>query len=283
MISTHYGSKSTYTMIQTLPLFLELDQHLIALLGSLSPEEWEKPTLAGHWKVKDVAYHLLDGNIRGISQSRDKHFPTIPDGTYKSITHFINDQNQLWVSVAQRISFPLLIQLMKTSSHTYYEHLSKLDLMAKALFPVSWAGEKESLNWFHIAREYTEKWHHQQQILQAVGRPSPIMEERFYLPFLDTCMYALPHHYQSVEAEEGTSIQFSISPLTAAWTLIREANKWVLSKEEKRVNTSVNIPDDIAWRIFTRGISQEEAEQDVAILGDQKLGRHILSMLTFMI
>ncbi|MEJ7682555.1 MAG: hypothetical protein WKG06_32810 [Segetibacter sp.] len=24
-----------------------------------------------------------------------------------------------------------------------------------------WAGEKKSKNWFHIAREYTEKWHHQ--------------------------------------------------------------------------------------------------------------------------
>ena len=186
-------------MIHTLPLFPELDQHLIALLRSLSPEDWEKPTLAGHWKVKDVAYHLLDGNIRGISQSRDTHFPIVPDeGRYESITQFINEQNQLWVSAAQRMSYPLLIQLIDNTSHTYYEHLCSLDMMDKAIFAVSWAGEEESLNWFHIAREYTEKWHHQQQIWQAAGKPSPIMEEKFYLPFLDTCMCALPHHYRSV-------------------------------------------------------------------------------------
>ena len=271
-------------MIQTLPLFPELDQHLIALLQSLSPEEWENPTLAGHWKVKDIAYHLLDGNIRGISQSRDTHFPILPDdGKYESITHFINEQNQLWVSVAQRMSYPLLIQLMETTSKAYYEHLCSLDMMDKAIFPVSWAGEEESLNWFHIAREYTEKWHHQQQIWQAVGRPSPIMAEKFYLTFLDTCMCALPHHYRSIEAQEGTTIQVTISPLANSWYLKREANKWILSKEEKAFQSRVNIPDDIAWRIFIRGISQEEAEQDVVIHGDQKLGGHILSMLTFMI
>ena len=271
-------------MIHTLPLFPELDQHLIALLRSLSPEDWEKPTLAGHWKVKDVAYHLLDGNIRGISQSRDTHFPIVPDeGRYESITQFINEQNQLWVSAAQRMSYPLLIQLIDNTSHTYYEHLCSLDMMDKAIFAVSWAGEEESLNWFHIAREYTEKWHHQQQIWQAAGKPSPIMEEKFYLPFLDTCMCALPYHYKSVEAEEGTALQFTISPLRTSWTLRREAEGWVLNKEEKVCQSSVNIPTDIAWRIFTRGISQEEAEEHVVIHGDQKLGRHILSMLTFMI
>ncbi|MEM7511167.1 MAG: hypothetical protein AAF388_09565 [Bacteroidota bacterium] len=271
-------------MIHTLPLFPELDIHLIELLQSLSPEEWEKPTLAGHWKVKDIAYHLLDGNIRGISQSRDTHFPIMPnDGKYKSITHFINEQNQLWVSVAQRMSYPLLIQLMAATSHTYYEHLCSMDMMGKAIFAVSWAGEEESLNWFHIAREYTEKWHHQQQIWQAVGKPSPIMEEKFYLPFLDTCMCALPHHYRSLEAEEGTALQFTISPFRASWTLRREVEGWRLSKEETAFNSQVEIPGDIAWRIFTRGISQEEAERKVVISGEHRLGRHVLSMLTFMI
>lgn len=143
----HYGRNLRFIIKHPLPLFPELDQHLVDLLQSLSPEDWEKSTLAGHWKVKDITYHLLDGNIRGISQSRDKRFPMIPDDSkYKRITDFINDQNQLWVSVAQRMSYPVLLHLMEPTSQTYYEHLCSLDMMGKAIFTVSWAGEEKSLN-----------------------------------------------------------------------------------------------------------------------------------------
>ena len=48
--------------IDTLPLFSLLDKKLIELLRSLTAEEWNAPTVAKLWKVKDVASHLLDGN-----------------------------------------------------------------------------------------------------------------------------------------------------------------------------------------------------------------------------
>jgi len=36
---------------------------------------------------------------------------------------------------------------------------------------VDWAEEMESKNWMAIAREYTEKWLHQQQIRDAIQQP----------------------------------------------------------------------------------------------------------------
>jgi len=53
--------------IPTLHLFPVLDELLIGLLSSLSPEDWNKPTLARSWSVKDIAAHLLDTNMRTIS------------------------------------------------------------------------------------------------------------------------------------------------------------------------------------------------------------------------
>ena len=55
------------------------------------------------------------------------------------------------------------------------------------MFPVSWAGEEESANWFDTAREFTERWHHQQQIRLAVDKPG-IMTREFYFPVLDCFM-----------------------------------------------------------------------------------------------
>jgi len=53
--------------IQTLHLFLPLDQKLIELQKSLSHDEWNKQTVATKWTVKDVAAHLLDRNMRTLS------------------------------------------------------------------------------------------------------------------------------------------------------------------------------------------------------------------------
>ena len=52
-------------------LFPVLDKKLISLLRSLQPEQWQQKTIARLWTVKDIAAHLLDGNIRTLSMARD--------------------------------------------------------------------------------------------------------------------------------------------------------------------------------------------------------------------
>ncbi|MEM9933540.1 MAG: hypothetical protein AAF824_08000 [Bacteroidota bacterium] len=47
--------------------------------------------------------------------------------------------------------------------------------------------------------------------------------------------------------------------------------------------SQVEIPDEVAWKIFTKGISQEEAKRKVVTTGEHRLGRQVISMLTFMI
>lgn len=47
---------------------------LIRFLESLTEDEWNASSAAGLWKVKDIASHLLDGNLRGLSISRDRYF-----------------------------------------------------------------------------------------------------------------------------------------------------------------------------------------------------------------
>jgi len=46
--------------LYTAHLFPPLHAELIALLRSLTPEDWERPTVAGSWRVRDVVAHLLD-------------------------------------------------------------------------------------------------------------------------------------------------------------------------------------------------------------------------------
>ncbi len=193
--------------IETLPLFSLLDKKLIELLRSLTKDDWNKPTFAKLWTVKDIASHLLDGNFRTISLFRDGYNGMSPGmiNSYQDIVSFLNKLNADWVTGTRRLSPRVITDLLEETGKEYYQCLEKLKPYENAMFSVAWAGEEESQNWFHIAREFTEKWHHQQQIREAISKQG-IMNREFFFPVMDTFMRALPHTYKNVHATEGTCI-----------------------------------------------------------------------------
>lgn len=267
-------------------LFPNLDSKLIELLKSLSDDDWQKPTVCADWNVKDIASHLLDTSIRRLSMQRDSYFGEKPEGvnSYKEMVAFLNRLNADWVRAAKRLSPQVLISLLEETGREVYELLKTLDPHEKALFSVAWAGEDVSENWFDIAREYTERWHHQQQIRLAVNKDG-IMERELYFPVLDAFMRALPHTYKDVEAEEKTLLKFQIAGESGGvWVLLMENGVWNLGLKDSENSfvSEVVIPQEIAWRVFTKGIDKEEAKKQITINGNEELGSVILNMLSVM-
>jgi Mycothiol maleylpyruvate isomerase N-terminal domain len=273
------------SMIDTVHLLPRLDSELISLLKSLSTADWRLQTLAPKWKVKDVAAHLLDGNIRCISILRDNYFGEKADhvSSYHELVNFLDGLNASWVKAMERMSPELIISLLEFTGSMYCEALRRLDPLGDAVFSVAWAGEDSSKNWFHIAREYTEKWHHQQQIRFAVGKTDILFQREFYFPFLDTSLRALPYHYRAIPAADSTCIEFRISGSGGGnWYLIREKEQWRLDYQGGIPDCVVEIEGEAAWRIFTKGMSKEEAEKVTIIQGSGELGLPILNMLAVM-
>ncbi|MDN5288858.1 MAG: hypothetical protein JWR38_5132 [Mucilaginibacter sp.] len=264
--------------IKTIHLFPILNKLLIELLNSLSPEDWEKPTLARLWTVKDIAAHLLDGNMRTISfnqQFTSEIPPTI--NSYQDLVNYLNELNATWINAMKRVSPALLTHLLEITGKPYAEHMAALHPFATARYSVAWAGEEQSENWFHIAREYTEKWHHQQQIREAVNKQGIMTRELFY-PCIATFMQALPYTYRNVKAEEGTLIKITIlGEAGGNWYLQKNLNNWTLTTtiSSKSVNCAVDINPDIAWKFFTKGISPDIALQNSTLSGDIKLGEKL--------
>ena len=270
--------------IQTIHLFPKLDQKLTELLHSLRPDEWHKPTLAKQWTVKDIAAHLLDGNLRVISQMRDNYFgdPPGPIHSYQDLVDYLNRLNADFVKAARRMSPALITDLLESTGSLYVEQFRKLDPFSLAMFAVSWAGQTESPNWFHIAREYTEKWHHQQQIREAVGKQG-IMSREFFFPLIDTFMQALPHTYRNTKAPDETCIQVTVTTDAGGiWKLVRNKSKWEFNNDAYQPKADIVLDPDTAWKLFTKGIRAEEAGRKIEIKGDPALGKPILSMLAVM-
>jgi len=275
-------SREPLQPIFTAHLFPKLECELIALLRSLAPEDWKKQTLAPKWKVKDVAAHLLDTQTRGLAAA---HRGYKPENSKKlppdKLLTLINTLNAEGVRVYGSLSHEELISKMEAASRELAHYVQALDPFAPAVFPVSWAGEEQSPNWFHIAREFTERWHHQQQIRVAVDRPG-IMTREYYFPVLDCFMRALPHTYRNVDAKPESLAQFNISgDCGGSWYLFRDDEVWKLiaSPAGEKISETT-IPQEIAWRIFTKGIAREEAETQVRVIGDEAVGRRILQMIS---
>lgn len=262
-------------------LLRKVDEKLIELLQSLTPEEWELQTIAPLWRVRDVAAHLLDTPLRKLSLVRDGWSVDAPViRSPQDLVTFINRLNHEGVSVYRRLSPHLLIDMMKIACEQSARFHESLDPFAPAAFAVSWAGEEKSLNWFDTARELTERWHHQQQIRLATNRPG-IMTRDLYHPVLDCFMRGLPHLYRDVEAPLGTVLLVEVSGACGgAWRLTREAAGWALvTGNTPGFASCVTIPQELAWRIFTKGIDREAARAEITIEGDRELGERVLRLV----
>jgi hypothetical protein len=272
----------TPTPINLAGLLPALDQKLLELLRSLSDQDWHTQTIARLWKVKDVVAHLLDGNIRSISILRDNYRGEIADiRSYQDLVQFLNGLNADWIKAMKRVSPRMLMALHEITGPVYCTFMQSLEPMAKSALAVDWAGESESKNWMHIAREYTEKFLHQQQIRDAVNKPG-LMTREFFHPFISTFMYGLPHTFRDVHADEGASIQLTVAtPIGGTWWLRRAEGAWRLSAEGLQPATaSVTIEPDDAWKLFSKSWREQDVIDRVSITGDLSLGKVALSMVS---
>lgn len=271
-------------MIDVLHLFPVLNSSLIEVLAGLDRQQWNNETVCRQWKVKDIAAHLLDGALRRLSHGRDAYNAESPDiKSYQDLLNYLNGLNADWVQAYRRISPEIILAQLKPAQEQMLEYLKALNPDENAIFPVSWAGENVSTNRFDIAREYTERWHHQQQIRQAVGAQS-ILNPELYHPFLQICMKALPYHYRNVERPQGTLIRVEIvGDAGGAWSIIRKGSGWELSNQSGEIRSQVYIDQNIAWMLFSKGIEINQAKQYWQVIGDQELGKHALAMPAFMV
>jgi uncharacterized protein (TIGR03083 family) len=269
-----------------LDLFLPVHQGLLQLLTRLNEEEWYLPTICTGWSVKDIALHLLGDDIGLLSRKRDgfdpfeKVYPQRHIDSWNDLVAYLNEMNALWVQATRRISCELLCSLLMFTGEETYRYFTSLDPSAIG-DRVSWAGPDPAPVWLDIAREYTERWVHQQQIRDAVNKPG-LKERRFLAPVLETFVRALPHTFREIQAGNGTHIHLIIAgDAGSAWSLLRENDHWVLGKTAPApVAASVSMDQETAWRLFTKGISKDEALQYTTFKGDQTLGLKVLDMVS---
>jgi uncharacterized protein (TIGR03083 family) len=256
----------------------EIDEALEALLASLSDDDWRLPAVKD-WRVRDVAAHLLDTNLRRLSLDRDHHQP---DGApppedpenFQSWVEFLNRLNADWTRAAERLSPAVILQLLRITNTDVTSYFEGLDPEAPASFGVQWARPSESKVWLDVAREYTEKWHHQQQIRDAVGAPL-LDAPHLLLPLIETLLRAVPLAYDSVDAhaEAGASVLMRASDLDAGVWLLRKDDQWNLyeANDDTTADATIGMTSDAMWRFLMKQMPRDVARASAETSGTPEL------------
>ena len=123
--------------------------------------------------------------------------------------------------------------------------------------PVKWAtGSEPTPVWLDVAREYMERYVHQNQIRQATGRPP--LGAVFTGPVLATAAHALPRALDQVTCPAGTVGTFTAGgDGGGTWYVIRTPEGWELHPAQptgpaaRRARTTV----DGALKLYIRNPS----------------------------
>jgi mycothiol maleylpyruvate isomerase-like protein len=222
---------------------------LLSLLASLSDAQWAAPTAAPQWPVKDIALHLLDVDLSWLAHDRD-HDQTgiipVPSG-HEEFVRRLAQRNQQWVDGTRTLSPQLITGLLQWSGEQLDAYLGTVDLARPS--SVYWAGQVPL--WFDLAREFTERWVHYQQIREAAQPAGHDNQQDEYLPLvLRTFIWGFPHQYQA-PAPTGTTIALEIADI-GTWMLTRTATGWTLDEAQAAAPAaSLRMTGEAAWRLLT--------------------------------
>src|ERR1700730_8874376 len=155
-------------LIEVSHLLIPDRQALVELLAELEPSEWTKPTVCHGWDVRDVALHIIGGGLWNLA-IRSDDVAYLKATSHEDLVSFVNRINSEWVIAARRLTPRLIQELLRFTAQPIHQCLTSVD-RAVVDANVSWASPDPVPRWLDVAREYMERWGHQQYIRDAVGR-----------------------------------------------------------------------------------------------------------------
>jgi hypothetical protein len=246
-------------MIDAPNLFQKLNSRLFELLSDLSYEQWNKNTSSPNFKVKDLAIQILN---------ESRHNLSLLSNEFDSISVQINSQADF-----NPDAFISDLRAVQEQLNTIYDE--------SPLISDQIENNQPKVVLLDLLKIYAENWLLQQQIRQSLAA-SLLLDSTYYQPFLEYCMRFLSVHFKHISSPNDALISIEIVAETnLVWQLIRTEKAWDLCENQDHSGTQVYIDQNIAWILFSGGIDLYEASQYWQVIGNQDLGRHVLSMRPF--
>lgn len=246
---------------------------------------FDQTTMLPHWTTGDIVAHLAANaqlKLSAIYSLRESESNTIQstDGDFEVLSALIDRSNEEWISLIGGLHPRMIVDFFKYAYPKMLEEFSAIsDLTAPGVHHVAWIHDDVSPWWLDIGREYTELWIHGMQLLTCLDDDT-LLDEEFFIPFIQICFYALESHFRSLFETKGyRDFVLGIRVDSFYWELscrhrcflfrrinhsdyLDLQNQAVFDQDSGGVTGTIALPAAVIWKIFGGiQLSEEELKQ----------------------
>ncbi len=260
------------TPVFLVDLFPELHAELMSLLRSLRREDWGQPTACALWSVKDIVAHLLDSALRRLSFGRDRMEP-VPD----QADHELCRPGRIPQSVECRVG-PSGAAAEPPGPHRSAgpHRAGALGLLPDARSPRPGTirgglGRRGDVAQLVRYRPGVHRAMAAPAADQGGGRSPPLTSRNGFTRPWTSSFGPCPSPIVRSTRRWAASVRIEIQgEAGGTWTLKRTPDGWRLfTGGEASPATRVTLSQDVAWKLFSKGLSPETGEAN-----HQAGGRH---------
>jgi hypothetical protein len=113
-----------------------------------------------------------------------------------------------------------------------------------------------------------------------------LKERQWLAPVLETFVRGLPRVLRDVPSSDDATLRLIVTgEAGGAWLARRQEGAWLLDampEPAAEATATVALDQNIAWRLFTKGIAKEEAERAARIEGDPLLAARVFDTVSIL-
>ena len=205
------------------PLMRTVRGRIDDLVSGLDDADWRRSTVCPGWNVADLVGHLIGDDLGRLSSIDPASIgsPWRPGEDLPTYLERINDE---WVVAMRRLSPAVLVSLLGAGGAEVLDLWDEVIDVDAATGAVSWAGLEVGVGWMDHARDTTEYWIHEQQLREAVLRPSVEPDE--VAAVVDILARGLPFALRDVDADDGAHVDVQATELGLTWRADRRDGRW---------------------------------------------------------
>lgn len=252
----------------------ESARSIVALAGELDDADWARPTDCAEWSVKDIVAHLahLETELCSTEQNTSAQ---------STGTDVVSAYTGAGVDARRDRTPDELIEEFAAAVELRASRLAVLPDDPSEPAPVTPGGVAWS--WDTLLRNRSvDVWVHEQDIRRATGRPGTLDSTGAHVAVM-TFSFALPYVVgKRVKPPAMSTVQWKVTGETPLELTVRVGADGRASAIETLDEPSVTLTMTTeTFTVLTAG-RREPDEVEVAIDGDQDLGRAVLSAMAIM-
>ncbi len=244
-----------------------------ALCSTFTDDDWRQPTGCPGWSVQDALAHLVDYEARALGRPAPEHMP-------RDVSHTKNDMgrsNEVGVDYRRSCTGAEVLEEFREVTAARVEQMrgwTDDDLGREVMTPAG-PGTLADM----LTLRVMDTWTHEQDIRRALGRPGgcdgPVADEAigYFVRFLP---YVVGKRAQ---APDGSTVVFDIGPGRRVPIEVVNGRARIAAEEPATPAVTITMPVGTFAAVVG---GRSDVPDDIAIGGDQALGRKIVDSLTLM-